>query len=109
MKERQGANVMVVALSAAAVGAGIALLTAPRSGRETRAQIKDRADRMKLKGQQSATAMRHKINEKMARGKEVRDAFVQSFKATKADLKQDADAHKEQMKSSIINSWKEEV
>lgn len=109
MKENRGTKMAVVALSAAAVGAGVALLTAPRSGKETRSQIKDKAARLKLKAQQTSNEMRQQMQQRAARAKEVRKRFIQSFKDTKAELADEAAANKEHIKSSMMNRWHEEV
>ncbi len=43
---KTGLKVVVGFLSGAAIGAGLALLFAPKSGKETRKQIKDMAERV---------------------------------------------------------------
>ncbi|HNX96208.1 MAG TPA: YtxH domain-containing protein [Candidatus Aminicenantes bacterium] len=45
-EEKTGLKVVVSFLSGAAIGAGLALLFAPKSGKETRQQIKELADRV---------------------------------------------------------------
>ncbi|MDB5164174.1 MAG: YtxH-like protein [Candidatus Saccharibacteria bacterium] len=107
MKEKQGANMVAVTLMAAAAGAGVALLTAPRSGRETRARLKSQAAQAKLKAKQRADSLKHVMDQKISRGKEMKEAVTQSYKDTKANLANDAQDSKEQIKSSIINNWEE--
>ncbi|MCX6554468.1 MAG: YtxH domain-containing protein [Candidatus Aminicenantes bacterium] len=46
MSENTGSKMFFSFLSGAAIGAGLALLFAPQSGRETRRQIKDLSDKI---------------------------------------------------------------
>lgn len=108
MKHRQAANVMGVAVIAAVAGAGIALLTAPRSGKETRARLRFKADKLKFEAKQKADHMQHQLNDRMAKGKEFKNSLIESFKSAKQELAR-TDADKQALKSSLTNNWKEEV
>lgn len=52
------------------VGAGIALLTAPRSGRETREKIREFADETKKKASEYAEQTKDKLSSAVEHGKE---------------------------------------
>lgn len=107
MKHRQAANVMGVAVVAAVAGAGIALLTAPRSGKETRARMRFKADKLKFDARQKATHMQHQLNDKMARTKSFKDNLIESFRSRKQELDRD-EADREALKSSLTNNWNNE-
>jgi len=52
------------------VGAGLALLTAPRSGRETREKIREFADETKKKASEYAEQTKDKLSSAVEHGKE---------------------------------------
>lgn len=65
-----GASNMVLAfIVGAAVGGAIALLTAPRSGKETREKIRDSADELRDKLQNIATEAESKIRHAVEEGR----------------------------------------
>ena len=65
-----GSTVMLALLGGAAAGAAIALLTAPKSGRETRAQIRDKFN-----------DTRDQVTDALKDGKEKARAFPSAAKA----------------------------
>jgi gas vesicle protein len=65
-----GANVLIALLVGAAVGGGIALLTAPRSGRETREKLRGLAGETRERIRQIAEEAEEKIAEVLNEGKE---------------------------------------
>ena len=65
-----GANVLIALLVGAAVGGGIALLTAPRSGRETREKLRGLAGETRDRIRQIAEEAEEKIAEVLNEGKE---------------------------------------
>lgn len=66
----QGANVLVALLVGAAVGGGIALLTAPRSGRETREKLRGLAGETRERIRKIAEDAEERIAEVLNEGKE---------------------------------------
>jgi gas vesicle protein len=66
----QGTNVLVALLVGAAVGGGIALLTAPRSGRETRERLRGLAGETRDRIRQIAEEAEEKIADVLNEGKE---------------------------------------
>ena len=68
----------------AMAGAAIALLTTPRTGRETRAQLKDAARDLKLRMEGAPEAIRAAGAQAMKAGQSVRnDMTVESQQATR--------------------------
>ena len=61
-------NIVVAFLAGAAIGGAIALLTAPRSGKETRAKIRDGADDLREKLQQIVAEAEGKIRQTVEEG-----------------------------------------
>ncbi|RJQ49721.1 MAG: YtxH domain-containing protein [Nitrospiraceae bacterium] len=62
-------SVMLAFVLGGIVGAGIALLTAPQSGRETREKIKDFADETKKKATEYAGQVKDKFSHAVEDGK----------------------------------------
>lgn len=68
-----GTEMMLAVLGGAAVGATVALLTAPRSGRETRAQLSELANSGKERARQFPDAVK-------AAGTAARTAFTDAMR-----------------------------
>jgi gas vesicle protein len=63
------------------VGAGIALLFAPASGKETRAYISDSATKVVKGGKEKIERIRGAINEEVSKMSENREKLKEAFKA----------------------------
>jgi len=73
-EEKRGAcvgKVLISLLAGAAIGSGLALLFAPKSGREMRGQIKDLTDDAVNKTKEYATDAQEKIKSTYEAGKEL--------------------------------------
>ncbi len=70
-----GTDLLLAVLGGAAVGATVALLTAPRSGRETRARIADAAHNGREKAKHLPDAVK-------AAGTAARSAFTEAMRET---------------------------
>ena len=57
-------------LAGAAIGLAIGLLYAPRSGQETRSQLKEKATDLIERAKENATEMTHKVQQKVATAKQ---------------------------------------
>lgn len=66
-------TVLLSFLLGGAIGAGIALLLAPRSGRETRKKIKELAEDIKEKAEELADDVKDKISSTVHSGKDYLD------------------------------------
>jgi gas vesicle protein len=64
-------SIVLAFVAGGLVGAGIALLTAPQSGRETREQIKDLAEDAKEKIKSVAEDARLKVSDALRHGKDI--------------------------------------
>jgi gas vesicle protein len=69
MKERDTSSMVLAALVSGMVGAGLAMLFAPQSGKETRAKIKvathNASDKARQKAQEKMDYMKSKAQKKM--------------------------------------------
>jgi len=65
-----GSHVILAFVLGGLVGAGLALLTAPRSGRETREKIREFADETKKKASEYADQTKDKLSSAVEHGKE---------------------------------------
>ena len=86
-RESGVASVFLAFVLGAAIGGGLALLTAPRSGQETRDRIRDLADETRDKLGQLAddaeTRVKHAFEEGKERLEEKKDLVQAAFKAGK--------------------------
>lgn len=64
-------KIVIAALGGAIIGAGIALLFAPASGKETRENIADSIEDAKDKVKDSLASLKSKTEELIERGKEI--------------------------------------
>ena len=92
--ERHSAGTVIIAfLAGGLVGAGIALLTAPRSGKETREKIGEIADEAKDKIRSVAEDARAKMVETFGKGKDILDekksAITHAIEAGKKAMEDD--------------------
>lgn len=62
-------NIVLAFLAGAAIGGAIALLTAPRSGKETRAKIRDSADDLRQRLQHIVAEAEAKIHQAVEEGR----------------------------------------
>jgi gas vesicle protein len=102
MAERQAhSGSLMVPLLAGLAGAGIALLLAPRSGRETREQLKDRAEDMRLQAKEVTDAAAQQIEAGTQQAKEMKER-------TSSVIRRHTKKH-DDLPESLKNNWQEEV
>ena len=82
-----GAAFLVGLLMGAAVGAGLALLYAPKSGRETRDDIKDQAKKAREAAAGQYQHGREKVHQAVDRGKDAYGKARGVVQRTKEDIK----------------------
>ena len=87
--ERRASGV-VAFLCGALVGAGVALLLAPKSGRETQADLREGARRLKEGTGERLTDLRGTLGERYDRTRDQVDARVDAFRKNVADRQQKA-------------------
>lgn len=108
MKERQTSNILLVSLVSAAAGAGVALLLAPRSGKETRERLKASAADMKRQAQKAMDSARHTAREGVRRGKHLTESIAEGVRSTAKEMKAEGEEARDDLRSSLTKSWKEE-
>lgn len=79
------------ALFGAAVGVVTGILAAPKSGKETRADLRDKADEMKTEAIKNAQAMAEKAEKVAADAKAKADQVATEAKMNATDLKERTD------------------
>jgi gas vesicle protein len=111
MTERQaGSSTMLMAVAAGAIGAGIALLLAPRSGRETRHKLHEAADEMKQRAHENLDLAKDAVGESLDKASEMQRKVASAIRTRKPDTKKpenngDIDnTHNTQS----LNKWEEE-
>ena len=92
-----GGQLLLAFVIGAAVGGGIALLTAPRSGRETRAKIRETAGDVRDRIRQIAEEAQDRIKAVMAEGEEVweekRDTVKAGIEAARTAMAEERAKH----------------
>lgn len=107
MAEGRTTHTWSVALMAGLAGAGIALLVAPRSGRETRAQLKDKALDLKADAEDKLLETRDRLTDTKDRWTNSLKRKSQEF--TKNDHDDEASEQAARLVSPVMSSWEEEV
>lgn len=115
MAERnQAPNIALISLLAGLTGAGIALLLAPRSGKETRDKLQASADDMKQRAEAGVRSAKETV-------KSTRDHFSEAlrnngreakerFESSLGDVSGSDDTTEHPSKQSpILRAWEEEV
>lgn len=83
MSREEGGSNLVSFLLGAAVGAGVSLLLAPRSGKETREKLGDWLDERREKSAELLHKIKEAVPEKTERIAQVKDQIVAAVKAGK--------------------------
>jgi gas vesicle protein len=91
MDERNGSSGAILAgiLVGGLVGAGVALLTTPRSGEETRAIIRERSVELKERGANAVEQTRTRANEMVDRSRAAITDRANSLKGAFQDFRED--------------------
>lgn len=83
MSDNTGSKMFFSFLTGAALGAGLALLFAPQSGKETRKQIKDLSDKMgsdvKDEAEKIGSKVRYEVDKIGERAKTIIDEAKETF------------------------------
>lgn len=112
MAERSSPNLAVVTLLAGLAGAGLALLFAPRSGRETREKIQEKAEDIKDRAENSLHDIKDKVSSGIEKGRESLASTVKSSSKKSRDEFEELNDLEERptnRQSSVLNAWEEEV
>jgi gas vesicle protein len=112
MAERSSPNIAMVSLMAGLAGAGIALLFAPRSGKETRAGIKRRSAELK---DQAEDNLHHAVDSINTGIDKTRDSLTEALNKTSRKAKGKYEEFQEDTErtgnkqSPVLRAWEEEV
>ncbi len=117
MTERNGPNIMAVSLLAGLTGAAVALLFAPRSGRETRERLRETATGLKDQASEGLDAARQSVESGVEKARDLRGKLGTKLAKTGRRAKQEIDdlsddlqsVPKRQRQSSVLTNWEEEV
>ncbi len=82
MTEERRSHSLMVPMLAAAAGAGIALLFAPRSGRETRERLRMKAHDVQEKAKQGYDSARQQAGEKVSQAKDMKNRVSEAIKTS---------------------------
>lgn len=103
MAERTArSNTLMVSVLAGLAGAGVALLLAPRSGRETREQLKSKAE-------DGLNTAKETMEHGVEKAKDASSHFASAIKHTGRQTKRQMDELKEEASDIKDTNWKEEV
>jgi gas vesicle protein len=105
-------NVVLISLVAGLVGAGLALLLAPRSGRETRDRLRHTAEDVKHQARDNYTHLRDQAKDTVQQASDMKDKITSAIKTRKDQMKDGLDDtanDTQRRESSVLTSWDEEV
>ena len=80
MSQRDNSALVGMGLLAGLAGAGLALLLAPRSGRDTREKIHESAANMKRQSESELSAAKHKLDESLENAREMTERLKAAIK-----------------------------
>lgn len=109
-------NIALVSLFAGLAGAVVALLVAPRSGKETREGIRLNAEDMKQQAQQTLGESRNQVERAVKQAKTVREKVTNKMKHQGKDMEQkttetvqDAQLAPDHIQSPVLSKWEKEI
>jgi gas vesicle protein len=106
-------NTLLVSLLAGTAGAALALLFAPRSGRETREHMKHKADDIKQHAEDSIKSARDSIESNIDHAKDRISSTIsktgRKAKQNMEELRNDTDEQQGRRQSPVLTNWEEEV
>lgn len=112
MAERSSPNLALVSLVAGLTGAGIALLLAPRSGKETIAKIGEKTTELKGQTEDKIHRVRDSVNSGIDK---TRDSLSEALKKTDRIAREQYDEFSHntdrpsRRQSPVLRAWEEEI
>lgn len=113
MTEARSSKSMLTPLMAALLGAGVALLFAPRSGKETRQRLRRTAEDVKQQAGEGMAEVRESLDRSIKEAQDLKERLSATMATAKRKAKQDMEnqqrepEHPEQ--SPVLSTWEEEV
>jgi len=113
MADRASPNIAMVSFMAGLAGAGLALLLAPRSGKETREHMKARSEELKGQAEDSIHKAKDNITTSFDKTREsLADTINKSSRKAKEQYDEFRDSSEERTgarQSPVLRAWEEEV
>jgi gas vesicle protein len=116
MAQRNTHSTLWMPLAAGLLGAGLALLFAPRLGKETREKLHESAADLKHKAEDGLSSARDTLDSSMESAKEMKERLAKAIKRTGKKAKDEMDEFADtaetgarNAQSSVLNNWEEEV
>lgn len=116
MTETKASKSLLAPVLAGLFGAGLALLLAPRSGKETREKIRTKTDDMKHQAEDSMANVRESLDQSIQEAqdlkKRISEAMRQTGRKAKQEMKElqeDQEKRPMPVESSVLSTWEEEV
>lgn len=109
MAQREGQSVMAAALMAGILGAGIGLLMAPRSGKETRMRIRDAVVDAKQRAKEGWDDTKDQLDDKLKKASGAKDKLAGAIRSVSRKSKNNENMDPSGMEPTAFNNWKEEV
>lgn len=105
MTQQDSSRLLLVAGFAGLTGAALALLFAPRSGRETRADLRKRANDINNEALEQPEAAKHKIQNTQKQAHDLKDRLAEAVKQRATDTQKSF----EDTKKPLAAAWDEEI
>lgn len=109
-------NMALVSLCAGLFGAVVALLIAPRSGKETRADLRHGADDLKRQATQTWEEARSQVERGLDKAKSVSERLTAKTRQKAEEAGEDLDRMQQERKSEpghiqspVLSKWEEEI
>ncbi len=115
MAQQNAHSNMWLPIAAGLLGAGVALLFAPRSGRETRARLKSDAADLKARTDEGLSSAHETLDKGLAEARDLRDRLTTAIAQTGRKAKQEMEELTEgidresRTSKSLLNNWEDEV
>jgi gas vesicle protein len=115
MTDKTASKVVGATLVGGMIGAGLAMLFAPRSGKETRDMIHDNYDDMKQQASDKFAQAKSRVQDGVDSAKDLKDRIQNGAEKTGKKAKQEMKEisnetrRRGRKQSSVLNAWEEEV
>src|SRR4051812_36531338 len=105
MRQRASNHTFAISVLSGLAGAGIALLVAPRSGRETRARIRSRTQDLKEEMGDKVSSARESLEQGLDQARDVKTRLRRGLTSKARKAKEAAEEENERLSSPTISSW----
>lgn len=116
MTESSSSRRILLPIAMGMLGATLALLFAPRSGKETREKMRSKAEDVKSQAEDNISSTKEKLDQGLKEVQELKNRLYNAFTETRESAKQAIDKVKndqltkdDKATSSILSTWEEEV